>query len=1078
MSTRTAFTVVGTVIGAYFGNPALGATIGSMVGGYVDPVKVKGPRLTDAQQQTSQDGVPIPLTFGVVRIQGNIIVTGPLTEHKHKDDGKGSGTETTTYTYTRTYAIGICEGPIGGIRRVWKNGKLVMDATPPSEGADVHDRLAFFRFFDNHVLYLGDENQVVDGELEAAVGAGKIPAFRGLAYMVAVDEDVTDTAGAIPTFEFEVITTGSTYVQYEYVPVTFPQVMPWGLSPESVRDPRFTAGDYLYHVWTDPAEGWTSNFKDVMDEAIAFHDKDPMSNLPLVIGWSNIASNNDLGFSGPEFKPWRSSSKIDQSIYVNPADMNPVYLVIPRVTYDAANSYWAVGSAGAYYPCQEYAKNIWASAFTSNQPPGDMDRPGAQSFPSGVSKFSALDPGDKWDQVASCSSGQESVFMYQDYIIQAVAVPGCYQYIDPDWLLVPGTVDTYVDRYGEYHSRHDCVTVSGSYYQLAKLVLTPDGTSYTQAPLGPILETTSEQSTRAFWESAYDHAVAMLEMPAGLSYPADYPVVVTSACRCAIGSSVSEGDVSLAEIVSSLCFRAGLAPEEIDVSELTERVIGFTVATQTDAADAINVLAPGFFFDGSEWDGVTHFVKRGHDHVEVLTFDDSVETDDPRIKETRSQELELPATFVLSYFDPAADLAVTTQRASRRAVTVKATGQDQLQIAVAMTTNQAAQVADRLMKDKWASLAGTVSQTIPDEFSYLTPTDIVVVESDGAQFRVRLGPITSQDGTLNYEGTQDVQSAYTSDVEGLPPPTPVVGVDGPPSPTLALFFNLPALRDRDDQVGLYVAATGVVGRWPGALIEVSRDGGLTWTSTINILQSSTVGQLLTELPAWNPYVVDPEYTVDVRLTSGELASITMAQLFQQGNGAVIGEELLQYRTATLIGAGQYELAEMVRGRKNTDSIDHAVGENFALLSDLYFVPLSRSDIGANLKFRAVTLGTANSDGIVTDVAFTQAKSVTEWPVTNVRADRDIGTGDISLAWSPRHRLGNAANPYASLYFTGYVLTVSNGTTSKTYTTTAQTFAYTAAMQTADFGAPVDPLSFTIAATNSIIGAGDAYAGTV
>src|SRR4051794_15360518 len=108
MSTRTAFTVVGTVVGAYFGNAALGATIGSMVGGYVDPAKVKAPRLTDAQQQTSQDGAPIALTFGRVRIQGNVIATGELVEHKNKDGGKGSGTETTNYSYTRTYAIGIC----------------------------------------------------------------------------------------------------------------------------------------------------------------------------------------------------------------------------------------------------------------------------------------------------------------------------------------------------------------------------------------------------------------------------------------------------------------------------------------------------------------------------------------------------------------------------------------------------------------------------------------------------------------------------------------------------------------------------------------------------------------------------------------------------------------------------------------------------------------------------------------------------------------------------------------------------------------------------------------------------------
>ena len=62
MSTRTGFAIAGAVVGYYLGNTALGYSIGSMVGGYVDPVQVKGPRISDAQQQTSQDGVPIPIT--------------------------------------------------------------------------------------------------------------------------------------------------------------------------------------------------------------------------------------------------------------------------------------------------------------------------------------------------------------------------------------------------------------------------------------------------------------------------------------------------------------------------------------------------------------------------------------------------------------------------------------------------------------------------------------------------------------------------------------------------------------------------------------------------------------------------------------------------------------------------------------------------------------------------------------------------------------------------------------------------------------------------------------------------------
>lgn len=1072
MSTRSVFTVVGTVVGAYFGNAALGATIGSMVGGYVDPIQAKGPRLTDAQQQTSQDGVPIALTFGVVRIQGNVIASGKLVEHKKKDNGKGSGTETTTYSYTRTYAIGICEGPVEGIRRIWRNGKLVYDARP--DVTDFHARILLDQFLNNHTLYYGDELQEQDSNLQAALGSDAVPAFRGMVYMVGADEDVTDVAGAVPTYEFEVISKGSTLEQNEYVPVSFPGVLPFLLGPENHKDPRVVAGTYVYSYWMNAAfhGSYAGLFDCVKDAATAFGHK-PYDAVPVAMGWGMGGSGSSLG--------WRSAHSLfdwqHRGDFLDQSSLS-VTLAIPRAQFTGASEAQGLGNSGTYWPCVFFDEGLWAARF-DNTVPGVPPSTDGVLAPSGVIMYTT-DPDLLADSDAAflcAGSSPNMVAHFGDYLIQAVAVPGCSQFIDPDWLPVSGTVGVYVDRYGNYHTVNDCAVVSGTFHQLAVLTYTDGGRAYSQAPIGPVVLAGASQDTEEFWTDAYDLAVAEQRIVSGLVYGTDYPKTVAEACLCSTGFAIFEGDVTLAEIVSTLCFRAGLVPGEIDVSELTDRVTGFTVATQTNAADTINVLAPGFLFDGAEWDAVTHFIKRGHDHIAELSLDDSVETDDPRIKEVRAQDVELPQQIVLSYFDPAADLAITTQRASRISVTVNATGTDTLQIPVAMSADEAAQVADKLLKDKWASLAGTISQTLTDEFSYITPTDVVTVSSEGAIFRVRVGEITAQEGTVAYQATQDVQSAYTSDVEGMPPPAPDVGIDLPISPTLAIYLNLPALRDQDDQVGLYIAATGVAGPWPGALIEVSRDGGGTWQSLQTMQQASTIGQLLTDLPLWNPDVPQEDVTIDVVLTSGELESVTEAQWYNQQNGAAIGNEIIQYRTATLIGPKTYRLSGLIRGRKNTGVVEHDAGENFCLLSDLYFAPLQRSDVGRTLMFRAVSLGTANSDGIVQTFTFTRALSATEWPVTNVYAARS-GSGDLSFRWSPRARLGNALTPYQSTYFNGYVLTFTSGGTSKSYTTSDVSFAYTSAMQTADFGSTPVTMAYTIAATNTITGAGDTRGGTV
>src|SRR5690606_20182342 len=118
--------VIGFVVSGY--NPAgarWGFMIGSAVGGYLDPIEIEGPKLTDAQAQTSNEGVPRTIVYGTCCVAGNLIQWGPLEEHERTEDSGKGGPENTTYYYTRTVAIRICEAaPLGGtmrLRRVWQD---------------------------------------------------------------------------------------------------------------------------------------------------------------------------------------------------------------------------------------------------------------------------------------------------------------------------------------------------------------------------------------------------------------------------------------------------------------------------------------------------------------------------------------------------------------------------------------------------------------------------------------------------------------------------------------------------------------------------------------------------------------------------------------------------------------------------------------------------------------------------------------------------------------------------------------------------------------------------------------------
>lgn len=209
MSVRDAFTVVGTIVGYYFGAPQLGYAIGSAIGNAVDPQNIKGPSLGDLAKQTSMEGVPRPIIWAMSPpMAGNIIASSePKIVRKRQRQGKGGPKVETEHVY-RTYAVGVCEGPITRFVRIWRNNQLVFDVSefPQRTNAENIEFMKHARFF------FGTFTQNASPDLEAVFGVGLTPSHRGTAYMVMDDEELTDLRGAIPQWTFQVERCEGTYV--------------------------------------------------------------------------------------------------------------------------------------------------------------------------------------------------------------------------------------------------------------------------------------------------------------------------------------------------------------------------------------------------------------------------------------------------------------------------------------------------------------------------------------------------------------------------------------------------------------------------------------------------------------------------------------------------------------------------------------------------------------------------------------------------------------------------------------------------------------------------------------------------
>lgn len=155
----------------------------SAIDNYLFAPKTQGQRMDTLQMQSSSYGGMIPIGFGLFRVAGNFIWASNFVEHKHKQRGKGGGS--TSYTYTISFAVALCEGPIAGIRRIWVNG------------TEMSAKLKYR-------VYTGNEWQQPDPFIEAYNGGkGTTPAYRGLAYIMFQDFDLTNF-GSIPQIQIEV----------------------------------------------------------------------------------------------------------------------------------------------------------------------------------------------------------------------------------------------------------------------------------------------------------------------------------------------------------------------------------------------------------------------------------------------------------------------------------------------------------------------------------------------------------------------------------------------------------------------------------------------------------------------------------------------------------------------------------------------------------------------------------------------------------------------------------------------------------------------------------------------------------
>ncbi len=183
--------VIGRAIGASIGYALDRRLLGSVGSETVEHGQVDRFRFTDAAE-----GAPVARLYGRMRLGGQVIWATEFVEHvrkKRQGGGGGKGAPrqptvtTKTYSYSVSLAVALCEGEIARLGRIW------------ADGIELDRQSVTMR------LHKGTADQMPDPLMEAVEGVETVPAYRGIAYVVFEDLDLSPFGNRVPQFSFEVV---------------------------------------------------------------------------------------------------------------------------------------------------------------------------------------------------------------------------------------------------------------------------------------------------------------------------------------------------------------------------------------------------------------------------------------------------------------------------------------------------------------------------------------------------------------------------------------------------------------------------------------------------------------------------------------------------------------------------------------------------------------------------------------------------------------------------------------------------------------------------------------------------------
>lgn len=1045
--------VVGTVVGAFVGYPMLGAQIGLMIGGYLDPPKQKINRpTTDLSVQTATYGTPVGTGYGNYATFGNVFwVKGNKLDLVEGDDGgKGGGSEPTPDKVYGTFAIGFGEGEIAGFGRIWCNGKLVSDptssdtgamlataavnalmtsiTTPKGQGGVPGNSGGGMRF------YLGTADQLPDPSIQADMGAAYTPGYRGLRYIVFVNWPMEDYGNTLMGLQVkaEILNSATVdqYARLSYVDEVL---------PDTNSFPGAGGTEYGY-------------FNPRVENGLFIVEKNSVTNS---YSYSAGISHEGALVSGG---------------------------------YGALPSAMETGMFGYVGSCAAGLVIYDSAGYTGNFTVGG-----------GVFKVKTSDVNNTCHGMAVGVDGRI-------YALETVSGSWKFNIYDGTTLALISSGINYSLQYGANHISFPCIPGTNITFAIES-----DGVHVWSALEGggnhavivcAISDAGDLTTIHTFNTTTESHLgsyarFAALYADGGLCCGVNDHGDFFSYSRVEV---LDPTNVDLADIIQARCLLSGLLTAgDLDLGAITQTVRGYRVHEVTSIRASLEPLQGAFPFDIIPSGYQLAFKPRGASPVATIDIGElgcvaGNENIGDILTQSREMDSQLPVKVQITYFDVNREYDHGTGPGAMR-LNTDAVNIQNIDMPIVLNANEAAGIEEVLLYMYWMERT-EFKFVLPPTRRNLEPADVITLVAPGASYELRLTEINDlPDGRMECSARPNNPAIYTPTAQGQEGQSlgQVLSYQGG---TLTALLDIPCVDDTyQNTPGFVVAMDGYASGWTGATIFCSNDNGTTWGALDSLTApGSALGQLVTAPGAGCTDVIDTKNSFTARFYSAaSFASLTFPEFYAEGNAFAIGAhgrwEIICAKTVVENSDGTFTFSDLMRGRYGSEANTggHQTSDTIAWLNParLEFINMNTSAIGIQRLYTGVTLRETLSPDLAQ--AFTYSGENLEClSSVYLSGDRHPISEEWTVKCTPRTR--TPVEPFSGVVapvgetteaYEAEVWTTDFATLKRTITgLSSPTFSYTNAQQNADFGVGQNSLGIKWYKMSPVVGRGHPLVGVL